>query len=133
MSTTFRSTLNHISFPSTDAPTTAAFFERHLGFSVSAFGRSRILKKDGLDIVIEDASDRAVVWPENFHVGVELPSLEDVRGLRAQMLEAGVPMEAGLLAHERGSRFFCRIPGGVLLEVNTRADAAPAYRATFGR
>jgi hypothetical protein len=40
-------------------------------------------------------------------------------------------METPVIAHERGSRFFCRAPGGVMFELNTRADAAEAYRGTF--
>jgi len=133
MTMTFQTKLNHMSFPSADTVATAAFFEQHLGFAVSAFGRSRILKKDGLDIVIEDASGRAtpVAWPENFHIGVELPTVDDLRRVREQMLAAGTRMQTELIAHERGSRFFCWIPGGVMLEVNTRSDASPQYRATF--
>jgi hypothetical protein len=40
-------------------------------------------------------------------------------------------METGVISHERGSRFFCRAPGGVMFELNTRADAAEPYRGTF--
>lgn len=129
--TTIQSTLNHLSIPSRDVAATAGFFERYLGFSVSSFSTSRILKKDGVDIVIEDASDRAISWPGNFHIGVELQSPEDVVQLRAEMAAEGVPMETDVIAHARGSRYFCWIPGGVMLEVNTRADAHPAFRATF--
>jgi hypothetical protein len=33
-----------------------------------------------------------------------------------------VCMETEVFNNSRGSRFFCRSPGGVLIEVNTRAD-----------
>jgi hypothetical protein len=42
-------------------------------------------------------------------------------------------METDVISHECGSRFFCRAPGGVMFELNTRADASPKYRDTFDR
>jgi catechol-2,3-dioxygenase len=130
-STPVRSTLNHLSFPSHDVPATAAFFERFLGFEILAMGSSCIAKKDDLDIVLEDARDRAVSWPGNFHVGVEVATRADLARMHAQLCDAGVPMQTALLAHARGSRFFCWMPGRLMLEVNTREDAAPEFRRTF--
>ncbi len=129
--TTVRTTFNHLSFPSHDVPATAAFFERFLGFTVLAMGSSRVVKKDQLDIVLEDARDRDVQWPGNFHVGVEVATREDLSRLFDEMREAGVPMETDVFAHARGSRFFCWMPGRLMLEVNTREDAAPEFRRTF--
>lgn len=129
--TTVLSTLNHLSFPSHDVPATAAFFEQFLGFRVLAMGTSRVVKKDQLDIVLEDARDRDVAWPGNFHIGVEVATCTDLARIHADMLGAGVPMETDLFAHARGSRFFCWMPGRLMLEVNTREDAAPEFRRTF--
>lgn len=123
--------LNHLSFPSTDVAATAGLFERHLGCTATAFGTSRLLKRPDFDIVIEDACDRDVDWPRNFHLGFELPSLEDVRSLHDRFKAQGVEMETEVVSHVRGSRFFCRAPGGVMFEINTRADAAEPYRGTF--
>lgn len=123
---------NHLSFPSRDVAATAAFFERHLEWQSTAMGRSRVLKGYGFDVVIEDATDRPVDWPGNFHIGFELPSLESLRQLYTRFQEAGVELTTALISHDRGSRFFCRIPGGVLVELNTREDAAPQFRASFG-
>lgn len=124
---------NHLSFPSRDVPATAAFFEKHLEWHGTAMGRSRVLKGHGFDVVIEDAADRAVNWPGNFHIGFELPTLASLRALFERFQHAGVELTTDLFAHERGSRFFCRVPGGVLVEINTREDAAAPYRAGFGR
>jgi len=123
--------LNHLSFPSRDPAATGDFFEHHLGCAVTAFGNNRFVKRPGFDIVIEDAADRAVDWPENFHFGFELSSADDVRALYDRFQADGVKMETEVLEHVRGSRFFCRAPGGLLIEINTRADAAEPYRATF--
>ena len=123
--------LNHLSFPSHDPARTAAFFETYLGFSIAPVDGHWILKRPGFDVVIEDVDANAPQWPSSFHVGFELLSRAEVESLHAQMLADGVIMETGVIDHERGSRFFCRAPGGVMFELNTRADAAPAYRGTF--
>jgi len=47
------------------------------------------------------------------------------------MVAADVVMKTGVFKHERGSRFFCEVPGGVLVEFNTRSDADEKYRGTF--
>lgn len=124
--------LNHLSFPSHDPARTAAFFERYLGFTLVLNAGHCILKRPGFDVVIEDMRGSAESsWPPTFHVGFELPSRAAVEALHAQMLADEVPMETAVISHERGSRFFCRAPGGVMFELNTRADAAPAYQGTF--
>ncbi|MDY0746359.1 VOC family protein [Paucibacter sp. R3-3] len=123
---------NHISFPSRDVAATAGFFERHLDWQSTPMGRSRVLKGYGFDVVIEDATDRAVDWPGNFHIGFELPSLAALRQLFERLQSDEVDFASDLISHERGSRFFCRVPGGVLVELNTREDAAPPFRAGFG-
>lgn len=123
--------LNHISFPSSDIDATAAFFERYLECKVTVFGSVRVLTRSDFDIVLEDAEDPAIDWPVNFHIGVELPTLQAVRTLYERVIEDGVRMETELIEHARGSRFFCWIPGGFMLEVNTREDAAERFRGMF--
>lgn len=124
--------LNHLSFPSADTLATAQFFERHLGFTIAGtWDQSYILKRPGFDVVIDHAGDEALAWPRNFHVGFELPSLDAVRELHARFQAEGVKMETEVFNNGRGSRFFCRAPGGVMFELNTRSDAAPAYQGTF--
>ena len=124
--------LNHLSFPSTDVPATAGFFIKHLGFTLSAkLGGAYVIKRPGFDVVIDEAADYSPVWPENFHVGFELPCVEDVYALYDRFKAAGVHLETGVFNNDRGSRFFCRAPGGVMFELNTRADAASKYQGTF--
>jgi catechol 2,3-dioxygenase-like lactoylglutathione lyase family enzyme len=123
--------LNHLSFPSSNVSATATFFEQHLGCTVAGRGTSWFLKRPGFDIVIDDAADHPVEWPHNFHIGFELASLDELRALYAKMLAADVVMKTGVFKHERGSRFFCEVPGGVLVEINTRSDADDKYRGTF--
>ncbi|WP_082491215.1 VOC family protein [Duganella sp. Leaf126] len=123
---------NHISFPSSDVDATAAFFVNYLGCTVSAFGPSRIVKRHDFDIVIDGSTGcNAVSWPQNFHIGFEVPSVNDVTALFAQVQAGGGECATGVLRHVRGSRFFCVIPGGVQVEINTREDAAEAFRTSF--
>jgi catechol 2,3-dioxygenase-like lactoylglutathione lyase family enzyme len=122
---------NHVSFPSRDVGATAAFFERYLGCTGTFFGTSKILKRHDFDIVIEDAGERAVDWPQNFHIGFELGTAHEVETLYREFEAGGAELTTGILRHARGSRFFCAIPGGVLVEINTREDAADAFKASF--
>jgi catechol 2,3-dioxygenase-like lactoylglutathione lyase family enzyme len=124
---------NHLSFPSNDVAATTAFFVDQLGCTAERHGAFTALKRAGFDIIIEDARERAVAWPHNFHLGFELPAVEDVRALHRQFKEAGVTMKTDVFHHERGSRFFCEAPGGLLFEINTRADAEQRFRAGFER
>lgn len=124
--------LNHLSFPSADTQATAAFFERYLGFAIAgSWDRSFILKRPGYDVVIDHAGADTPAWPKNFHLGFELPDLEAVETLYARFKAEGVQMETDVFNNGRGSRFFCRAPGGVMFEMNTRVDAAPEYQGTF--
>jgi catechol 2,3-dioxygenase-like lactoylglutathione lyase family enzyme len=124
--------LNHLSFPSADTAATAQFFERYLGFTVSGvWQKSYILKRPGFDVVIDHAGDDVPAWPRAFHAGFELPSLDAVEELYQRFKADGVEMETAIFNNGRGSRFFCRAPGGVMFELNTRADAAPEYRESF--
>ncbi len=124
--------LNHLSFPSADTPATARFFERYLGFTIAGtWEKSYILKRPGFDVVIDHAGGDLPAWPKAFHVGFELPGIEAVRTLYERFKAEGVEMETEIFNNGRGSRFFCRAPGGVMFEINTRMDAAPEYRGTF--
>ncbi len=124
--------LNHLSFPSADTRATAHFFEHYLGFTIAGcWEQSYILKRPGFDVVIDHASDGIPAWPKAFHAGFELPGLDEVRALYERFKGDGVAMETEVFNNGRGSRFFCRAPGGVMFEINTRADAAPEYQGTF--
>jgi len=123
--------LNHLSFPTNDVAETAAFFEKYLGCEVAAAGEHRLLKRDGFDIVLEHVSEETPVWPKKFHFGLEVATLNDLHTLHDEFLKGGVQMETGIFNNTRGSRFFCRAPGGVLIEINTREDMQEQWRKLF--
>lgn len=114
--------LNHLSFPTTNVAATAAFFEKYLGCEIVAAGDSCLLKRHDFDIVLDHVADEVPAWPNNFHFGVELDTLADVQTLYEEFRQGGVQMETEVFNNTRGSRFFCRTPGSVLVEVNTRED-----------
>ena len=124
---------NHLSFPSNDPAATTAFFVEQLGCTAENFGAYTALKRAGFDIIIEAVADHAIAWPRNFHLGFELASAEEVRALYARFKQQGVVMKTDVFRHERGSRFFCEAPGGLLFEINTRADADQRFRVSFER
>lgn len=127
-----RMKLNHLSFPSSDVAATAEFFVRHLGCEISSKGEtSYVLKRNGFDIVISQASNYTPAWPKDFHVGFELETADDVQLLYEAFKAAGVPMETAVFNNTRGSRFFCRAPGGVMFEINTRADIHDEWKGTL--
>lgn len=115
--------LNHLSFPSNDIAATTRFFVEHLGCAATLYPGVSMLRRPGFDIVIEQAKDFEVEWPHNFHIGFELPTVADVQALHDRLQSDGVEMRTEVFSHERGSRFFCAAPGGLLFEINTRADA----------
>jgi catechol 2,3-dioxygenase-like lactoylglutathione lyase family enzyme len=123
--------LNHLSFPSNDLAASTRFFEERLGCTSTSYPGFNILKRPGFDIVLEQAQGFQVDWPHNFHIGFELPTVEDVRSLYERFKADGIEIQVELVRSPRGTRFFCVAPGGLLVEINTRADAPEAVRATM--
>lgn len=124
--------LNHLSFPTTNVAETAAFFEKYLGCEIVYKSESYLLKRDGFDIVLDHVAND-VEWPKSFHFGLELETLEEVHAMYQEFLAGGVQMESEVFNNSRGSRFFCRTPGGVMVEINTRADVQKErWKKLFG-
>jgi len=122
--------LNHLSFPTTDPMATAVFFQKYFGCEIVAAGDAILLKHDGMDIVLDHTSSE-VQWPGNFHFGFEVATLDQVHELYRVFKADGVTMETEVFNNSRGSRFFCRTPEGILIEINTREDKADDWRKLF--
>jgi catechol 2,3-dioxygenase-like lactoylglutathione lyase family enzyme len=124
--------LNHLSFPSSNVAETAEFFVRYLDCTISTKGDTYyVLKRDGFDIVIDQASGYTPAWPKDSHVGLELETVDEVHRLYDKLKADGVAMETEVFNNTRGSRFFCRAPGGAMFEINTRADIHDKWKGTF--
>lgn len=123
-------TLNHLSLPTHDPLATARFFQTHLGCEIVTAGEHILMKRDGVDIVLDRTTD-PVEWPANFHFGFEMSTLREVRELHQAFTEAGVHIETPVFNNSRGSRFFCRTPEGIMLEINTREDKEEGWQSLF--
>jgi catechol 2,3-dioxygenase-like lactoylglutathione lyase family enzyme len=130
MTTQCTGPLNHLSLPTKNPIATAAFFEQHFGCQIVAVGEHILLKRDGFDIVL-DHTDDEISWPANFHFGFEMATLLEVKQLYQTFKEQGVTMETEVFNNSRGSRFFCRMPEGIMIEVNTREDREEGWKKLF--
>ncbi|WDZ94134.1 VOC family protein [Herbaspirillum sp. WKF16] len=123
-------TLNHLSLPTKDPIATARFLERHFACEIVTAGEHVLLKRDGVDIVLDRVAGEPQ-WPGNFHLGFEMATLREVEELHQAFAAAGVHMETDVFNNSRGSRFFCRTPEGVMLEINTREDKQDGWQRLF--
>ena len=130
MKTQCTGTLNHLSLPTKDPLATAHFFEKFFGCTIVAAGESMLLKRDDFDLVLERVADDQI-WPGNFHFGFEMATLKEVQELYQAFNEAKLAIETPVFNNSRGSRFFCRTPEGVLLEINTREDKQDNWKKLF--
>lgn len=133
--------LNHLSFPSSDVPATSEFFQKYLGFTLSMeYEGAHVIKCPGFDVVIDRvdtgfvplAADYVPEYPPNFHFGIELPTFSDLQNAYDFFKTEGVQLETDIFNNVgRGSRFMCRAPGGVLIEIVTRDDSGGKFAGTF--
>jgi len=114
--------LNHLDLQSTDVQALAAFFVDHFDLQRRSNDRSPAIAilgdEAGFTLVIQH--DPAPSYPEYFHVGFIHAGVEPVRAHRDRLLAAGVAA-GDLSADNRGTRFYVRAPGELLVEVSTPA------------
>ena len=112
--------LNHLDLQSTDVQALAAFFVDHFDFQRRTNDRSpaiAILGDDaGFTLVIQ--RDAAPAYPEYFHIGFIQDGVEQVRAHRERLAAAGLAV-GDLSTDNRGTRFYLRAPGELLVEVST--------------
>lgn len=110
--------LNHLDLDVPDVQATAAFFVDHFGFSRSSNATSPALAiltdEAGLVLVLQrrEAGDDSGALG---HVGFYVDTVEEVHAHHTRIPGAGEVQSNG-----RGTMFYVRAPGGVLIEVNCR-------------
>jgi hypothetical protein len=114
--------LNHLDLQSTDVQALAAFFVDHFDLTRHSNDRSPAIAilgdEAGFTLVIQ--RDEAPVYPEFFHLGFIHETVAIVRAHRERLLSGGLgPSE--LSTDNRGTRFYLRAPGELLVEVSTPA------------
>lgn len=119
--------LNHIDLPVTDVPAAADFFQRFFGFDVVATkGRDAmaILKgEEGFVLVLTRLREEAAAMPQTFHVGFLVSDEHRVHELHRRLSDAELPSLSPVTSLRGTTLFYCRAPGGVLVEVGHRPDA----------
>lgn len=120
--------LNHLDLSVSDVAAEAAFLERFFGFHLlqsKGNGGMVILQgEDGFVLVLTRmGASAAEAYPKTFHIGFLVGSAAEVRAMHRRLSEAALP-ECSPVGEQRGSvLFYCRSPGGLLIEVGHRPDA----------
>lgn len=112
--------LNHLDLQSTDVQALAAFFVDHFDLVRRSNDRSPAIAilgdEAGFSLVIQ--RDPAPLYPEGFHLGFIHDAVAPVAAHRERLVAAGI--ECGPIdVNARGTRFYLRAPGGLLVEVST--------------
>ena len=113
--------LNHIDLPVPDVAATADFFVRGFGFTVAETRGNHgmaILTAPGMVLVL--TRDPDAVYPSLFHIGFLQPSEEAVHAAWAHLQASGVELPEAPKHMRDSLLFYCRAPGGILVEVSHR-------------
>jgi catechol 2,3-dioxygenase-like lactoylglutathione lyase family enzyme len=122
--------LNHINLAVSDVPEATRFFTEAFDFRVEerrGQGGFAVLVGEGpfVLILMHDKRVDAQTYPALFHVGFLVGSADEVRARHARIAAAGFETPAPEIVNRGGPKtfgFYCKAPGGVLVEVSTPAD-----------
>lgn len=121
--------LNHINLSVYDVPELTRFFTEIFDFQIGEqHGNgtfSVLIGEDNFALVIShDKRVDADIYPAFFHVGFLVDSAEEVKARHRRIVEAGFETPAPDRLRRGGPPtfgFYCKAPGGVLVEVSTPA------------
>lgn len=113
--------LNHLDLQVPDVQSLAAFLERHFDLVRLSNDRSPAIAilhdRAGFTLVIQRRSDDRP-YPEGFHIGFIHDAAATVRSHHARLGEAGIATTP-IDVNARGTRFYLRAPGEILIEVSS--------------
>lgn len=113
--------LNHIDLQIHDVQKTAAFFERHLGFTLTTSRTTpaiAILEGERGVVVVLQRRKTEEPYPEGFHIGFLVDDIQTVVAFQARVASEGADVSA-VDRNARGTMVYCR-HDGVLIEVSCR-------------
>jgi catechol 2,3-dioxygenase-like lactoylglutathione lyase family enzyme len=121
--------LNHLNLAVSDVPELTRFFQTGLGFRVleqRGSGKFAVMQgEDGFVLILmHDKTVGPDTYPAQFHVGFLVSTTDEVRRLHAGIRDAGfdAPDPAVLVRGlDRAFGFYSNAPGGVMVEVSSRA------------
>ena len=125
--------LKHLNLTTTDVTTLAAFFERFLGFHrllERGSGAFMLMSNEDnfvLTLMKAKKSDPAT-YPAMFHVGFYLDDVATLQAKRDEMIAAGFAPDAIEPGSPdgRSTHFYCKAPGGILIEIGARPQLGAA-------
>lgn len=121
--------LNHINLAVYDVPQLTRFFTEVFDFRLQerrGQGNFSVLvgEDDFALILMHDKRVDANTYPALFHVGFLVNSKEEVKARHSRIVDAGFEAPAPEILNRGGSPtfgFYCKAPGGVLVEVSAPA------------
>jgi hypothetical protein len=119
--------LNHLDLQTTDVQALAAFFVEHFELVRRSNDRSPAIAilgdQAGFTLVLQRHA--APSYPDGFHIGFIHAGVAPVREHHASLASAGLAPSA-IEVDNRGTRFYVRAPGELLVEVSTPARTPSA-------
>jgi catechol 2,3-dioxygenase-like lactoylglutathione lyase family enzyme len=116
--------LNHLDLQVSDVPATAAWFVEHFGLVLASNGTSPALAilgdEAGFSLVLQRKKREEDAYPDGFHIGFLVETVEAVLARREALLAAGVEGVSEVIVNGRGTIVYVRGPSGVLVEVSCR-------------
>lgn len=115
--------LNHIDLPVSDLEAAADYFQRGFGFErvpAPAQGMAILRGEGGFALILQQAATQ-VDYPAGFHIGFLQPSNDAVHAAYQRLADAGLPLPPAPAVSYGCLGFWCRAPGGVLIEVSHRS------------
>jgi catechol 2,3-dioxygenase-like lactoylglutathione lyase family enzyme len=121
--------LNHTNLAVSDVPELTRFFVTTFGFEVvEQRGRGKFAVLRGEDdfalILMHDKNVYDATYPALFHIGFLVDSTDEVLRLHQSIVNAGFETPDPAILIRGGGKtfgFYCKAPGGVLVEVSTPA------------
>ena len=114
--------LNHLDLSVPDVAAAAAFFVDAFGFTVvdkRGNGGMTILTGDGPFVLVLSRCAEPY-YPKTFHIGFLQSSADAVMAAYARLTKAGVEIDEPPREMRGALLFYCRVPGGILVEVAWR-------------
>ncbi len=120
--------INHLDLQVLDVAGTRAFFERYFGLETQSNPDSPALvimtDEAGFVLVLQRATS-AERYPEGFHLGFLLDSVEAVRAMHARAVADGTPV-SDVIVNGRGTMIYLTAPEGYFVEVSCQKQRWPA-------
>lgn len=115
--------LNHLDLSVPDVSAAAAFFVDAFGFTIvdeRGNGGMTILTGDGPFVLVLTRC-AGPAYPKSFHIGFLQPSADALMAAYARLSAAGVDIAEPPKEMHGALLFYCRVPGGILVEVAYRS------------